>query len=125
MIIGIGGDIFEVAQMKKQMAKDGQNLLDELFTEREQSYCRGKRYPERHLAARFAAKEAMFKALSTGRLPGYLWKDVEIENAPIGKPSISLSGKTKVLAKKLKVKRIFVTLSHSSKWAMAHVILES
>ena len=124
MIIGIGGDIFEVSQMKKQMANDGQNLLDELFTEREQSYCRDKRYPERHLAARFAAKEAMFKALSTGRQPGYLWKDVEIRNADNGKPSISLNGKTKVLAKKLKVKKIFVTLSHSPKWAMAHVILE-
>jgi holo-[acyl-carrier protein] synthase len=125
MIIGIGGDIFEIAQMKTSMAKDGQNLLDELFTKREQSYCRSKRYPERHLAARFAAKEAMFKALSTGRQPGYLWKDVEIDNADNGKPSISLNGKTKILAKKLKVKKIFVTLSHSSKWAMAHVILES
>jgi len=125
MIIGIGGDIFEIAQMKTSLAKDGQSLLDELFTENEQRYCRGKRYPERHLAARFAAKEAMFKALATGRQPGYLWKDVEIENAANGKPSISLNGKTKVLAKKLKVKKIFVTLSHSSKWAMAHVILES
>ncbi|NLI15484.1 MAG: holo-ACP synthase [candidate division Zixibacteria bacterium] len=125
MIIGIGGDIFEVSQMKKQMAKDGENLLDELFTKREQSYCRSKRYPERHLAARFAAKEAMFKALSTGKQPGYLWKDVEIENINGGKPSINLSGKTKILAKKLKVKKIFVTLSHSPRWAMAYVILES
>lgn len=111
--------------MKKQMAKEGQGLLDELFTEREQDYCRDKRYPERHLAARFAAKEAMFKALSTGRQTGYLWKDVEIENAENGKPLVNLSGKTKNLAMKLKVKKIFVTLSHSSKWAMAHVILES
>jgi holo-[acyl-carrier protein] synthase len=86
MIIGIGGDIFEVSQMKKQMAKDGENLLDELFTKREQSYCRSKRYPERHLAARFAAKEAMFKALSTGKQPGYLWKDVEIEISMAGNP---------------------------------------
>ncbi len=125
MIIGIGGDIFEIAQMKRNMAKDGQGFLDELFTKHEQQYCRAKRYPERHLAARFAAKEAMFKALATGRLPGYLWKDVEITNAENGKPSISLNGKTKVLAKKLKVKKIFVTLSHSSKWAMAHIILES
>jgi holo-[acyl-carrier protein] synthase len=125
MIIGIGGDIFEIAQMKTSLAKNGQSLLDELFTSEEQQYCRGKRYPERHLAARFAAKEAMFKALSTGRQPGYLWTEVEIENAANGKPSVNLSGKTKSLAKKLKVKKIFVTLSHSSKWAMAHVILES
>jgi holo-[acyl-carrier protein] synthase len=125
MIIGIGGDIFEIAQMKRQLAKDGKHLVNELFTEREWSYCRSKRYPERHLAARFAAKEAMFKALSTGRLPGYLWKEVEIENADNGKPSVKLHGKTKNLAKKLKVKKIFVSLSHSSKWAMAHVILES
>jgi holo-[acyl-carrier protein] synthase len=125
MIIGIGGDIFEIAQIKRQLAKDGKNLMNELFTVGEQRYCQSKRYPERHLAARFAAKEAMFKALSTGRLPGYLWKDVEIVNAGNGKPSINLTGKTKQLAKKLKVKKIFVSLSHSSKWAMANVILEA
>jgi holo-[acyl-carrier protein] synthase len=125
MIIGIGGDIFEISQMKRQLAKDGKNLMDELFTDSEQRYCRSKRYPERHLAARFAAKEAMFKALSTGRLPGYQWKDVEILNDGKGKPSINLTGKTKLLAKKLKVKKIFVSLSHGSKWAMANVILES
>ena len=125
MIVGIGNDILEIAQMKREFVRDEGQFKRELFAPNELGYCRFKRYPERHLAARFAAKEALFKALSTGKQPGMLWQDIEIYNDDNGQPLIRLSGQTKKIAKNRKVKRIFVSLSHTQKWAMATVVLES
>jgi holo-[acyl-carrier protein] synthase len=125
MIIGIGNDILEIGRMKRELGYGDGNIKKELFTEAELNYCRYKRYPERHLAARFAAKEALFKALATGKQPGMLWQDVEIQNNTNGQPIVKLSGITKKMAKSKKVKKIFISLSHTQKWAMASVVLES
>jgi holo-[acyl-carrier protein] synthase len=125
MIIGIGSDMMEISQMKREISRNGQRLEKEIFTDKELRYCQSKRYPERHLAARFAAKEALFKALSTGKQSGMLWQDIEIQNVDNGKPLVRLSGQTKKIAKIRKVKKIFVSLSHTQKLAMASVVLES
>jgi holo-[acyl-carrier protein] synthase len=125
MIIGIGSDILEVARFKREIETEGDNFKNELFTACEIEYCDGKRYPERHYAARFAAKEAILKALATGREAGISWRDVEIRNDRNGQPYIVLFGKAKDIAHNMQVSRILVSLSHTQEWAMANVILES
>jgi holo-[acyl-carrier protein] synthase len=125
MIVGIGSDIFEVARMKRELDTNDVSLRDELFTTGEIQYCQNKHFPERHFAARFAAKEAMFKALSTGKKADFGWQEIEIINDSNGQPHITLSGRVKEFARNLKANRIFVSLSHTEEWAMASVILES
>jgi holo-[acyl-carrier protein] synthase len=125
MIVGIGSDILEIARMKRELGADSNDLKDQLFTMSEINYCDSKHYPERHFAARFAAKEAIFKALATGKKADFSWQEIEISNDDNGQPHITLSGKVKEFARRLNATRIFVSLSHTEEWAMASVILES
>jgi holo-[acyl-carrier protein] synthase len=125
MIIGIGSDIFEVARMRRELDSDGSGLKHQLFTPREIVYCESKRYPERHFAARFAAKEALLKALATGLTPEMTWQEVEVQNKGNGQPFFVLCGKTLETASHLGVNKYFVSLSHTEEWASASVILES
>ena len=125
MIVGIGHDIFEVGRMKSELTNGGQKLKEELFTPLEIDYCDKKQYPERHYAARFAAKEALFKALSTGKDTGLSWTDIEIQNGFSGEPTIVLSGETFMQGERIGVNRIMVSLSHTADLASATVILES
>jgi holo-[acyl-carrier protein] synthase len=125
MIFGVGCDVLEVARMKKELGKKGGRFRDRVFTPEEIKYATSKRYPERHFAARFAAKEALFKALGTGLRGKLAWKDVEVRNGPLGKPELVLSGHAKALAKRRGVKNIFLSLSHTRELAQASVVLEA
>lgn len=91
MILGIGNDIVEVARIKTILARHPQRFLDRVFTPLEQDYCLKKKDPTQHLAARFAAKEAIVKALGTGFSQGLSWLDIEILNDSMGKPIPSFS----------------------------------
>ena len=121
MIIGLGTDIIEIERIKKAVAK--KNFRDNVFTENEQSYCesRGKNSAASY-AARFAAKEAFFKALGTGIVTRLT--DVEIINNEHGAPKIFLHGKAKTLAESKGAEKIFVSLSHSREFATATCIIE-
>jgi len=123
MIIGIGSDILDITRIKRELDADVE-LVSELFTPREIAYCQSKRYPERHFAARFAAKEAFFKAVTDGARVNIAWHDVEIIDQKSGKPVMKLSGRALKLAKARKARNVFVSLSHTDKWAMAIVVLE-
>jgi holo-[acyl-carrier protein] synthase len=125
MIIGIGNDIFEVTRMRRELEKDGSGLKRQLFTPGEIAYCESKRCPERHFAARFAAKEALLKALSTGLTTEMSWHEVEIQNKEGGQPIFKLSGKILETANSLGANKFFLSLSHTEEWASASVILES
>ena len=125
MIAGLGNDIMDVARIKRQLRNDGEAFKREIFTPAEIEYCDSKRYPERHYAVRFAAKEALTKALGTGIGNGISWKEIEIFNDPYGHPRMRLSGRARKAIDKMKVRQIFVALSHTSQWALANVILES
>lgn len=124
MIIGIGTDIFEIKRMKKRIEKEP-SFLQGFFTEKEISYCDKFKFKEQNYAARFAAKEAFMKALGTGYNDGISFKEIEISNTISGKPEITLAGKTLEIAKKYGVSNIYVSLSHSKKYALAFVILSS
>jgi len=123
MILGIGTDLLDVARMAREAEEQGPKFLEELFTPGEIAYCEGKRYPARHLAARFAAKEALFKALSRSD-PSGLWRDVEVERAEGAAPRLVLHGRVREAADRLGVKAILVSLSHTDGLAAASVVLE-
>ncbi len=125
MIFGIGIDIIEVARIEKQIEAESNSFVKKIFTENEIRYCETKiKNKAQNYAARFAAKEAFFKALGTGWRDGLSWKDIEIENDELGKPNILLSGKSKKNIQENSISKIHVSLSHIKEIAVAVVILE-
>jgi holo-[acyl-carrier protein] synthase len=124
MIFGIGTDIIEVNRMKKHL-ENNDALKKKLFTIAEQSYSeKGKVTVWQRYAARFAAKEAFFKALGTGYRYGMAFHEIEVKNDELGKPFIEPAGKVKDYLEKEKVKFIHLTISHVKEMASAVVLLE-
>lgn len=124
MIVGLGYDLLDVARVEKMLGHDF-GLAETLFTTSEIRYCREKRYPARHFAARFAAKEALLKALGTGYRNGVSWLHIEVRNDRQGRPGIVLHGKVEELAQTKNVARIHVSLTHTADYAAASIVLES
>jgi holo-[acyl-carrier protein] synthase len=125
MIVGIGVDVFAVARIARELAKDSHGLREQLFTPAEIAYCEAKRYPAPHYAVRFAAKEALFKALGSEQVNGSSWREVEVRNESSGQSRLVLHGRLRDAASALHADRIFVSLSHTRKWVVANVVLES
>lgn len=124
MILGLGIDIIDTPRVKKIADEYGEDFIVKIFTDSEIDYCRSKNNPEINFGARFAAKEALLKALGTGLRGDINWKDIEIMNDSLGKPSIKLNGKAAESSNKLGVTRVTVSLSHTKDYAVAVVILE-
>lgn len=123
MIIGTGIDLIKNQRIKKLINKYDNHFLNKIYTEEEIKYCQSKKKAFVSFAARFAAKEALLKALGTG-LRNNSWHDIEVINNKLGKPKIKLSGKTKKQAGALKVKSIFLSISHEKEYSVAQIILE-
>lgn len=124
MVIGTGIDIVAVKRIEETEARWGQRFLNRVFTDGELRYSFSHKSPHVHLAARFASKEAVMKALGTGHRNGIIWKDIEIMNKDSGKPEIILHGKAKDLANSMGVRCIHVSIAHDGGYAVAQVILE-
>jgi len=123
MIVGIGTDLLDVGRMADELAREGAGFRDDVFTPAEVAYCEGHAHPARHFAARFAAKEACWKALGIPR-DGVSLLDVEVEKPEAGPPRLVLRGRAKEAAETSGVKRALVSLSHTSTLAQASVVLE-
>ncbi|HQO18586.1 MAG TPA: holo-ACP synthase [Candidatus Cloacimonas sp.] len=123
MIIGIGCDIIKVERIQNAITKNSL-FCEKLFTPAEIEYCSRKANSAQSFAARFAAKEAVMKALGTGWDGKVNWLDIEIINSATGSPSIKLTGGAQEVADKLKVKNICLSLAHEKDYALAYVILE-
>jgi len=121
MVKGIGVDIIEIGRIRKSIVESGDLFLEKVFTPREIAYCQARANIYQHYAARFAAKEAVSKALSTGWAGEFRWKDVEVMNDPSGQPRIAFSGK---LGETLTGVSVFVSLSHSESHVVAMVVIE-
>lgn len=121
MIQGIGVDIIEIDRIRDIIDRYGDTFLSKIFTETEINYCRSKKISSQHFAARFAAKEAFSKALSTGWRGEFSWKDIEVSNNELGQPSITLYGK---LGDRIEKDRVLISLSHSDNTVVAFVIIE-
>ena len=123
MIHGMGTDILETKRMAKLVAR-GRPYLETIFTEEEIDYCESKARPSEHYAARYAAKEAILKALGTGWRDGLAFSDIEIRNDELGKPQVFLHGKVKEFCDRQQIRQTLVSLSHIKDIAIAVAILE-
>ena len=121
-VLGIGVDIVEIERFASSMQRSGQAFLDRLFLPDEQAYCSPQREPARCFAARFAAKEAVSKALGTGIGAQLAWRDIEIRRRDSGEPFIVLHGTGAETARRLGVSAILLSLSHSEHYAVANAI---
>ena len=125
-IFGLGTDIVNIKRLEKILKKNKGAFKTRVFSKNEILYCDKKRKPGSFYAKRYAAKEALSKALGTGIRNGINFKDIEILNNNLGKPSIRLKGNTEnFLKKKIKPKKysIYLSLSDDSPWAQATVII--
>ena len=125
-IFGIGTDIVNIKRVEKSFKKKGNTFKDRIFSKNEIVYCDKKNNPYPFYAKRFAAKEALSKALGTGIRKGINFKDIEIVNDKFGKPFIKLRGSTRnFLKKKIKTRKysIYLSLSDDIPWAQATVII--
>jgi holo-[acyl-carrier protein] synthase len=123
MIIGTGVDIVEISRIKNAAKKWKKSFLEKIFTEKELEYSNEKTSSYQHLAARFAAKEAVVKALGSGLTSRMEWKDIEVWNEQSGKPNVRLDGEVKRISKDMGVKDIIISMSHTRTYAIANVIL--
>ena len=116
-----GVDIVEIPRIRRALDRFGQRFLLRLYTDREIAYCRG-RAPQ--LASRFAAKEAVMKALGTGTR-GVRWRDIEVVRERGRAPTVQLHGTALARAMRLGIDHLAVALSHSQEYAVAFVVGES
>lgn len=125
MILGTGVDIVETVRIEQALERHGERFSKRIYTLAETAYCEKFKNRAERYAARFAAKEAAFKALGTGWRDGVRWLDVEITHLPSGKPELVLRGRAEELARQLGVRRAEVSISHADRYAVAQVILDS
>jgi holo-[acyl-carrier protein] synthase len=125
MIVGTGVDITETSRIEEALRRHGERFAKRVYTPPEIAYCAKFKNPGERLAARFAAKEAAFKALGTGWGEGVRWVDVEITHSPGGKPELILRGQAEMIARRLGVTRTAVSIAHSDRFVVAQVIFES
>lgn len=123
MILGIGTDIIAVSRIKKAIEANPR-FVDKLFTLAEIAYCSGKASPAQSYAVRFAAKEAVMKALGTGWDGIVNWQDIEVVLDTKGSPMLSFYGGALQLATSIGMHSAHVSLSHEKDYAIAYVILE-
>jgi holo-[acyl-carrier protein] synthase len=125
-IVGHGIDLVETGRIGQLLEEHGQRFLDRCFTPLEQRYCAAsvKRHVER-LSGRFAAKEAVLKALGTGWRGGIAWTDIEIQSDPSGRPVVVLSGECRKIADAKQIRQWHVSISHIETHATASTIAES
>jgi len=122
MIYGVGIDLVKVERMKEVMERWGQRFLEKVFTAGEISYCYGKRNPYLSFSVRFAAKEALIKAMSSA-VPVSL-KEIEVVNVDSGKPLLKVDGRVQSFFKEKLIRKVHVSLSHEHEYGVACVVLE-
>ncbi len=123
IILGIGMDIVETKRIAESLERFGDRFLHRVFLEGEIVYSRSMKYPHLHLAARFAAKEAISKAFGTGIGREVGWRDLEIMREPGGRPLVVLHGRAVEYAKTRGVREIHVSLSHTADYGAASAVI--
>src|ERR1700712_5422937 len=117
-IVGIGVDLVECERIQHSIDRFGDRFLHRVFTDGEVEYATSMKYPARHLAARFAAKEAVSKAFGTGIGKAMGWRDIDVQKKPSGEPFLVLLGQAQELVKARGVTSALITLSHTDHHAM-------
>ncbi|MDQ3314427.1 MAG: holo-ACP synthase [Verrucomicrobiota bacterium] len=124
-VLGIGVDIVDCARIEHSLERFGERFLQRVFTQGEIAYCQSVKFPARHFAARFAAKEAVSKAFGTGIGKAMGWRDIDLHRHESGQPFIVLEAGAKQLATERGVSSLWVSLSHTDDHAVATVVIEA
>jgi holo-[acyl-carrier protein] synthase len=121
-VIGIGTDIVECLRIAKMIERHGELFVGRVYTPHEIEYCSTKKAATQHYAGRWAAKEAVLKALGTGWVRGITWRDVEVRNQLGGKPTIRLAGGARDVCEKLGIAEMLISISHCRSHATAYAL---
>jgi holo-[acyl-carrier protein] synthase len=124
-IVGVGIDLVDCDRIENSIERFGERFLQRVFTAGEIAYSQSMKFPARHFAARFAAKEALSKAFGTGIGKAMSWRDLDVRKKESGEPFVVLSGGAERLANERGVSKVWITLSHTETVGMATIILES
>jgi holo-[acyl-carrier protein] synthase len=122
-ILGVGMDIVETKRIAESIERFGDRFLHRVFLEDEVIYSKSMKFPHLHLAARFAAKEAISKAFGTGIGRELGWRDMEIIRETSGAPKVQLHGRAEAFAKARGVQTIHVSLSHTTEYGAASAVI--
>jgi holo-[acyl-carrier protein] synthase len=122
-ILGVGMDIVETKRIADSIERFGDRFLHRVFLEGEVAYSQSMKFPQLHLAARFAAKEAISKAFGTGIGRELGWRDLEIIREASGAPRVQLHGRAEAYAKARGVQAIHVSLSHTAEYGAASAVI--
>ena len=121
-VLGIGTDIVECLRIAQMIERHGELFVTRVYTDHEISYCAARKAATQHYAGRWAAKEAVLKALGTGWRRGISWRDVEVRNDVNGRPSIALRGGARDFVEKSGVREMLISISHCRSHATAYAI---
>jgi holo-[acyl-carrier protein] synthase len=121
-IIGIGTDITECLRIARMIERHGELFVSRVYTPEEIKYCQNRKQATQHFTGRWAAKEAILKALGTGWRRGISWRDIEIRNEPGGKPVVAVRGGVKDAVEQLGIAEIQVSISHCRTHAVAYAV---
>jgi len=119
ILLGLGSDLVDVARVAGVRERQGERFLSRVFTEEERAYCDGMKYPDKHYAARFAAKEAVSKAFTTGIGAELGWKSISVYHGSRHEPLVRLDEKGEALLRQVGGTNVLLTLSHTDTAAMA------
>ena len=122
---GIGIDLVPIPRMRHLLERWQDRFLSRVFTEDEIAYCRARKDPVPHFAARFAAKEAGLKALGTGLRLGISWRELEVKRERGGPPMLILRGRSREIARQRGGDRMLLALTHDGDYAIAQAMLVS
>ena len=122
-ITGLGVDLVSIPRMRGTIDRWQERFVERVFTDDEIAYCRARRDPAPHFAARFAAKEAGFKALGTGLQLGVRWRELEVHREPEQAPTLVLSGRAREIGLARGGSRMLLSLTHEGDYALAQAIL--
>ncbi len=121
-ILGIGTDITECLRIARMIERHADLFVNRVYTPDEIRYCQNRKQSTQHFTGRWAAKEAILKALGTGWVRGISWRDVEICTEPGGRPTVTLRGGAKEVADRLHIDEVLVSISHCRTHATAYAL---
>jgi holo-[acyl-carrier protein] synthase len=123
-IVGTGIDIVECLRIAQMIERHGELFITRIYTDAEIEYCTARKAATQHYAGRWAAKEAVLKALGTGWRRGIASRDIEIRNDRKGAPTVNLRGGARDVMERAGIRRVHVSISHCRSFAVAHVVAE-
>ncbi len=121
-VVGIGTDIVECLRIAQMIERHGELFISRVYTDHEIEYCQSRKQSTQHFAGRWAAKEAVLKALGTGWRSGISWRDVEIRNDTSGKPTVALRGGARDVVEELRITKMLISISHCRSHATAYAL---